>query len=811
MVAGGLALWLALVAIPLSVALGGAVGQAGGSFVPWSTWISSCAIAAVVALTAVVLGYAPGQCLGTCTKAGDSLWVLVMVSVVLPPYLLYYAWMVCLSPATSLGRAVAGVPQAALIAGRVAATGVLVMWTWPLAALVQAAGWRRMDRSTWEAALLDGGRRHRAWYVTWPLLCGPMVLAFGLCFVLVLSEVSTFDLGGMRTIGTELATLYQLTGSEAAVANAAWPLVAVAAAVAFGLARQLRPGPPHAADGLLPSIHGWTGARRITIALLILSLGVPVGLLVTAATDGQAVSQFLRLHGDDLAASLVIAVVTAFLACGIAAGALEVRRCGRVGQGLSLLMQVTIWISLLVPGSLVAVSILRLLAVCHVPDVIRSSWLVVSFGQAGRLAGVALILLLLARGRGRLQVLSEMAAVDGAPPAAAWWHVHLPLSWRMVVGAALVVMMLSMTELAATMVLLPPGVPNFAQRLLNQMHYARDPQTMASCLVLVASFAVLAAVVVGLVRTVRSFHACVAAVVLCGMVVFAGCGRRSDGDDRPAVEACFGSTGKGQGQFMYPRAIEMATDRTLFVIDKAGRVQHFTAQGQFLDEFQMPQIEMGKPTGLTLSPDGDLYIADTHYSRVTVYSQAGRLKRQFGRFGREDGCFIYPTDVAFSGDCRVFVSEYGGNDRVSVFDGQGRFQYSFGSPGHDKGQFSRPAALCADPERDLLYVADACNHRIAVYTYNGRLVKTIGSLGVGRGQLRYPYGLTRLANGNLVVCEYGNNRLQVFTPQGDSVAVYGRAGRGPGELAYPWAVAADPSGLAYVVDSGNNRIQIWQL
>ncbi len=298
---------------------------------------------------------------------------------------------------------------------------------------------------------------------------------------------------------------------------------------------------------------------------------------------------------------------------------------------------------------------------------------------------------------------------------------------------------------------------------------------------------------------------------LIAITFFGGCAGRPDGEDRPAVVGHFGSTGKGQVQFMYPRGIDVAADHTLFVVDKAGRVQHLTAEGAYLGEFQMPQIDLGKPTGITVSPAGDLYVADTHYSRVMVYSQTGEVKGQFGQFGQENGCFIYPTDVAFSEDGRVFVSEYGGNDRISVFDDQGRFQYNIGGPGHELGQVSRPESICTDPVRHLLYVADACNHRIAVFTYDGRPVGTFGCLGVSQGQLRYPYGLARLANGNVVVCEYGNNRIQVFTPDGRSIGLYGRPGRQQGELAYPWAVAVDRSGLAYVVDSGNNRIQIWQL
>ena len=49
------------------------------------------------------------------------------------------------------------------------------------------------------------------------------MLAFGVCFVLGLSEFATFHLAGVQTIGTELAVLYEETGSESHLARAAWP------------------------------------------------------------------------------------------------------------------------------------------------------------------------------------------------------------------------------------------------------------------------------------------------------------------------------------------------------------------------------------------------------------------------------------------------------------------------------------------------------------------------------------------------------------------------------------------------------------
>ncbi len=137
--------------------------------------------------------------------------------------------------------------------------------------------------------------------------------------------------------------------------------------------------------------------------------------------------------------------------------------------------------------------------------------------------------------------------------------------------------------------------------------------------------------------------------------------------------------------------------------------------------------------------------------RVVIFTPEGKFIDEFGKFGEDDGCFIYPTDVAFAEDGRIFVSEYGGNDRISVFTEQGGFLYCFGTPGGGPGQFARPSALCVDKSLRRLYVADACNHRIAIYNLDGELLRYIGSAGRDPGRLRYPYDLTLLADGTLVV------------------------------------------------------------
>jgi ABC-type Fe3+ transport system permease subunit/DNA-binding beta-propeller fold protein YncE len=771
--------------------------------------LRSFGLAAVIAAVSVLLGYVPGRLLGTSRKGKDLLLLLLLMPLVLPRYVLYYAWTLLLSPTTDLGRYFSTNPELARFVGTFTSSMVLVLWYWPLASLLIGQGWRNIDRQIRDCARLDASNFQIFNKITLPLLGRCMCLAFGVCFVLLLSEFTTFHLAGIQTIGTELAVLYELTGSASGLIRAAWPVIIVAFVLSIVLGKSTSSWDPTSAPVGTMELKSRRWQWGVLFALVAVSLLIPISLLICSVTNTYAFKTFFRLHIDELAWSLAIAVVAAVVGYLIAFGALLLEKLTKIGRILSIVVYTTIFLAMFVPASLVAVSLLKIMAICNLPVFFRQSWCIVSVGQAARFSGIALILLILTRASHERH-LSEMASLDGASWLKSWLYVHLPRTWRLFAGAFLLILMFSITELSATMVLLPAGLPNFAQRLLNQMHYARDQQVIASCLILICLFLSLAAFFVLLLRGIRT-RLYMPLVMFCIMTLaLTGCSRKPDYAEEPKVIDAFGQTGKGPGEFIYPRAIDIASDGSLFIVDKTGRIQRLTADGDFLAEFHMPLVEVGKPTGLSFAPNGNLYVADTHYHRVVIFSPEGKIVGRFGQFGQDGGCFIYPTDVAFSGDGRIFVSEYGGNDRISVFSEKGDFLYCFGTPGNGLGQLSRPSALCVDRLHKHLYVADACNHRIGIYNFEGKLLKYIGSIGREPGQLRYPYDLALLPDGCIAVCEYGNNRLQLFSPDGQSLGVYGRPGHQLGELAYPWGLAIDNKERVFIVDAGNNRIQVWK-
>ncbi|MFG0286081.1 MAG: hypothetical protein ACF8R7_16815 [Phycisphaerales bacterium JB039] len=316
----------------------------------------------------------------------------------------------------------------------------------------------------------------------------------------------------------------------------------------------------------------------------------------------------------------------------------------------------------------------------------------------------------------------------------------------------------------------------------------------------------------------------------------AGCGGPPQAGQPLPDPVILGETGASPGQFLKPRAMD-AAGGSLWIIDKTARIQRLDPDsGDPLSVWSMPESAAGKPVGVTvldhaLGPGGEViatrerplvFVADTHYHRVLVYrapapgaDQPEEVAR-FGAYGREGGQFIYPTDVAVlqapdGRVSRIYVAEYGGNDRIQIFDDRYQFMGAFGAfgAGEHPGEvvFNRPQSIDIDPASGELVVADAGNHRVGRFSLEGDLKGwTDGGAG-GAEALRYPYGLLCVGDGTALIAEYGRNQLRrIDLADGRTTGVWGRPGREPGELKTPWAVAMiGPS--VYVLDTGQDRAQ----
>ncbi len=273
------------------------------------------------------------------------------------------------------------------------------------------------------------------------------------------------------------------------------------------------------------------------------------------------------------------------------------------------------------------------------------------------------------------------------------------------------------------------------------------------------------------------------------------------------VVGIFGEVGLADGAFSYPRAIAAEPGGSVFVVDKSGRIQRFGADGAFETSWRMPATAKGKPVGMSVHPDGRLFVADTHYHRVMIFDRGGSLLGSFGQEGTGDGEFLLPTDVAIDAEGFVYVGEYQGNDRITKWSPALKFVKALGEQPIEGHRLARPAGIDIDDEQTL-WIADACNHRIVRMSLDGEVLTTFGQFGSEPGEMRYPYDICVSPDDTIMVCEYEGNRLQWFSKDGQSLRTWGRAGRAPGELFAPWGACYGPGGKVYIVDSLNSRIQI---
>lgn len=679
----------------------------------------------------------------------------------------------------------------------------LACWLWPIPACGVGLSLRLLDSNVQQQAILDGA----LWRVTLRQLIGPILASFSLVMLLAMQEFAVYETTGISVIATEVRTVFEsgsmsmgVAGRSAAALATALPMVIGVLILALFAGRVLRRrGSAEAHEiGAWPRILNARRWSKLAASLVITAtVGLPLAAMALSVRRQIDFTQTWDAVSPQIIGSVQIAAVTGALALVIGLGSTLRRARGLLALAV---------VSFLIGGQLLAIADIHLYnrgwlgwvyngpAIMFVAFLGRFAWLPLAAARASWSRP--------------MRQLRDLAAVDGAGRAATAWHVIWPLTWPILGAAGVLVMILSLTEVPATVLLAPQRPPMLIPELMVWVHRLNDEQMVAASLLLCAMVVVLGAAAMGLawlgLRFARRLRPAGAAVLLLPLLCLAGCG------DGKKPKAIWCEVGSGPGQVIYPRAIAYSRlDDSFFIVDRYARIQHLSHDGKYLNEWQMPESKNGKPVGLSVGPDGNVYVADTHYARVMVFRPDGKLLRQWGSMGTGPGQFTYPTDVAFDSRGQIYVSEYGGNDRIQVFDGEGKFVSQFGREGCKEGEFCRPQSMLIDG--DVLYVADACNHRIQVFKTDGTFVRTFGQCGAEAGQFRFPYGLDMDSKGNLVISEFGNNRLQKIDPAtGRSLGTWGSGGHDPGQLANPWAVAVDKHDRVVVVDSGNNRLQVFE-
>lgn len=800
--------------------------------------ISAGVIATILALpVAVVLGRGRGWWVGV-------LWFVLPAALLVPSITYAYGWSQFVRLTRPFWLELFGVSFAPASPSDVfRCIWSLAGWLWPIPAGLIGLSLLRADTSVQQQALLDGALGR----ITARLLAGPVIASIAIASVLALQEFSVYEPTGISVVATEVRMVFDTGafGSSTNPMNA--PIISERAASdgvtngditadssrdVFGRLRHQRARAAAALATAIPlllviallatiaffaiggsnslsgeidigpwprALEAGAVARVLAIVVTALMIGIPFGALIVSLQRDFDPMFIWKQFSPQVTGSLLVATLT-----GLVALILALAACATP-------VRLPIWIALatfLIGGQLLAIAQIRLYNSGWLNDVVYNGPPIVMLAYLSRFGWISL-----AAARSTWskpwRELREQAAVDGAGATRTLFHVIGPIAIPLLGASAVLVAILSLTEVPATVLLAPQRPQLLTPMLMTWVHMLRYDAMIEGALLMAAIVLVATAVAVVLTRYgLRVLSNRKGAFLFCLLTgAFCSCLPGCDLDNS-SPDAVWGS--RNGLTLIYPRAIDYAPgDDTFFVIDRSAVVQHIDRRGRVLAEWRMPESATGKPVGVSIGPDGNVYVPDTHYHRVIVYDVTGDEIRRWGTQGTEPGQFIYPTDIAFDQKGNVFVSEYGDHDRVQVFKPDGTYLYEFGSFGQGDGQFSRPESMVIDG--DHIYITDECNHRLVVFKTDGTWVRNMGGPGDGLGEFRFPKGLAMDSEGRLIVCEFGNNRIQLVDKEtGKGLAFWGAGGHEPGQLAYPWGVAVDREDRIVTVDSGNNRLQVFE-
>jgi sugar lactone lactonase YvrE len=303
---------------------------------------------------------------------------------------------------------------------------------------------------------------------------------------------------------------------------------------------------------------------------------------------------------------------------------------------------------------------------------------------------------------------------------------------------------------------------------------------------------------------------------------------------QPRFVLAWGKKGDQPGEFYSPIGIAINNKDEVFITDlNNARLQKFTADGKYLGGFDLPRVDPKRKSsqagGIVIDDRGLIYLSYMEQNRIQVYTDAGKLVREWGKSGNGDGEFAGPGGITLGPEEAIYVADQN-NHRIQKFTRAGRFLAKWGEYGDKPGQFggiepkgSRfggPHFLARD-SKGRLYTTEGVIGRVQQFSADGKPLSAWGDKGSqpgGFGSLKLGYSKHSFGPIAVLVDRQDrvwvsslNDRVQCFSADGKFLFGIGGTGTGPGQFARPHGMAVDSKGHLYVADASNQRIQKFRI
>ena len=225
----------------------------------------------------------------------------------------------------------------------------------------------------------------------------------------------------------------------------------------------------------------------------------------------------------------------------------------------------------------------------------------------------------------------------------------------------------------------------------------------------------------------------------------------------------------------------------------------FDASGNFLRAWGDDLIEAAH--GMRVDSADNVWVTDTGHHTVLKFSPTGKLLLALGtsdRAGTGNNQFNRPTDIAFSANGDVFITDGYGNSRVVKFDRNGKFISQWGTRGTGAGEFHLPHSIVIDSKQRVI-VGDRENDRIQVFDLDGQLLEIWPGFA--------PYGIALDSSQRIFVADGRASQIVQLNDAGRIDLRLGSKGHALGQFELPHMLAIDSAGSIYLAEVGGQRFQ----
>ena len=264
---------------------------------------------------------------------------------------------------------------------------------------------------------------------------------------------------------------------------------------------------------------------------------------------------------------------------------------------------------------------------------------------------------------------------------------------------------------------------------------------------------------------------------------------------RPIVAV--GKEGKAPGELWNPRGVAIDENTNLiFVAEGLGscRISIFSETSEFINTFS--HQDMRQLHGIAIHQD-NLYVTDREVHAVFQFKIEVdmRLVAKLGSQGSGMGQFEDPRGLTVSTNGDVFVADHN-NNRIQILDDSLHFQREIT---HQTMKLPNDVKLTPDEVYVLCYVSPC----ILVFSHAGEKIRQLITRGIGM-QIEYARFFCLDRKQNLLITDWSNREVRIFSKEGTHLHTIGEPGHEVGMFLNPSGIVLTENLKLIIVSNNTN-------